>query len=257
MSDNEGGKLDVLAFGAHPDDAELFAGGTLALLARRGYRVGFADLTRGEMSTRGDVPTREKEAAAAAETIGAVQRIVLDLGDGRVRDSDENRLAVVKTLRRYRPSVVMTHYLEDRHPDHLGAHDLLRSACFLSYVGGFEADGERHKVPALVYFFGHERRSQPAPDWVVDVTETFETKLEALRCYKTQFRAPKDESPEKRTFISSPEFWDLIEMTAKRYGLLIESTYAEAFKFQGAAHAGHPFVQMLHSAAATSAPPAG
>lgn len=240
--------LDVLAFGAHPDDIELFAGSTLALLAKRGRTFGMIHMTRGECGTRGSAAIRAEESKKAAEILGAQTHETLDLGDGRICDSDANRKIIVEAIRRHRPQVVMTHYLEDRHPDHPAARELVRSSCFLANVGGYAAEGERHKIAALVYFYGHERRSVAPPDWIVDISETHQLRIDALHAYGTQFGNSDADDPAKQTYISSKPFWDMLETTAKRYGHFIGAEYGEAFAFQDTPHANHPFVRMLNPA---------
>jgi N-acetylglucosamine malate deacetylase 1 len=239
-------RLDLLAIGAHPDDVELFCGGTLALLARMGRRVGLAHLTRGESGTRGSAEIRAKESAEAARALGASSSVTLDLGDGRLADTDHQRKAVVELIRRFRPKVVLTHFEEDRHPDHAAARALVRSAVFFAHVGGYAASGSRHKVGAIAYFHGHEGRGLPPADWIVDVSPVYGLKLEALRAYATQFNAPAvDASP--ATHISSPEFWSRIEITARRYGSMIGAEFGEAFALQDAPHRAHPFIRIFEN----------
>lgn len=236
--------LDVLAIGAHPDDVELFCGGTLALLAGRGLRVGMAHLTRGESGTRGTPQIRAEESRAAAEILGACFVRTLDLGDGRLADNDDQRRAIVDLIRETRPKVLIGHAEEDRHPDHSAAHDLIRFASFLANVGGYDAPGERHEVAATVYFLGHERRCMPPADWIVDISEVYEKKQRALKAYATQFNAPEaDEAP--ATYISSGAFWTRIDVTARRLGALIGADFGEAFQFRDAPHLDHPFVRLF------------
>lgn len=237
-------RLDVLAIGAHPDDVELFCGGTLARLAEQGRRVGIAHLTRGECGTRGSAEIRAEEAAEAARLLGAVQTTILDLGDGRLADDDRRRRAVVELLRQARPSVVLTHLDDERHPDHAATQRLVTSAAFLAHVGGYEAGGQRHRTGAVVFFHGHERRTPPAIDWIVDISGTFPKKRAALGAYGTQFNArPGDAAPP--THISSPAFWTQIEVTARRLGALIGAEFGEAFSFREPAHRDHPFIRLF------------
>jgi N-acetylglucosamine malate deacetylase 1 len=236
--------LDLLAIGAHPDDVELFCGGTLMSLGGEGRRVGLAHLTRGESGSRGSADIRAKEAAEAARILGAATNVTLDLGDGQLADTDDQRKAVVELIRRFRPTVVLTHFEEDRHPDHGATRALVRSAVFFANVGGYDAPGERHGVQALVYFHGHEGRGLPPADWIVDISSVYERKLDALRAYATQFNAPPGDV-EPATYISSAVFWSRIEMTARRYGAMIGAEFGEAFSFQDAPHRDHPFVRLF------------
>lgn len=236
--------LDVLAIGAHPDDVELFCGGTLALLASRGLRVGLAHLTRGECGTRGTPQIRAEESKAAAEILGASFVRTLDLGDGRLADTEEQRRAVVELIRETRPRVLIGHAEEDRHPDHSAAHDLVRFASFLAHVGGYDAPGDRHEVGATVYFLGHERRWLPPADWIVDISGVYNQKQEAMKAYATQFNAPEeDQAP--ATYISSGAFWTRIDVTARRIGALIGAEYGEAFLLRDAPHLDHPFIRLF------------
>lgn len=236
--------LDVLAIGAHPDDVELFCGGTLALLAGRGLRVGMAHLTRGECGTRGTPQIRAEESRKAAEILGVEFVRTLDLGDGRLADSEEQRRAVAGLIRETRPRVLLGHAEEDRHPDHTAAHHLIRFASFLANVGGYDAPGERHEVGATVYFLGHERRWLPPADWIVDISAFYEKKREAIQAYSTQFNAPKeDRAP--ATYISSGEFWKRIDVTARRIGALIGAEFGEAFLLRDAPHRHHPFIRLF------------
>lgn len=239
--------LDVLAIGAHPDDVELFCGGTLALLAARGRRTGILRLTRGESGTRGTPETREKEARAAARALDVAWLRTLDLGDGRLADGEAQRRAVAAVIRESRPRAILTHGMEDRHPDHTAANALVRSAVFLANVGGYDVPGERHETGALVFFQGHERRALPAADWIADISPVYERKLTALRAYGTQFHAPPDDE-EPGTYISSAAFWKRIEATSRRFGALIGSEFGEAFNFQTIAHRDHPFVRLFDGA---------
>jgi len=238
----EASSLDLLAVGAHPDDAELYAGGTLALLARAGLRVGIVDLTRGERATRGTPESRQKEAASAAAVLGLAVRRTLDLGDGQIEATPATRRSVVEALRALRPRVVLFHPAVDRHPDHGRAHTLIREACFFANVGGFPAEGPRHEVAAWGCFCPHEAAFETRPDWIVDVTATFETKRAALEAYATQFNTPPGSGP--TTYIGSPQFWEAIERSARRWGHLIGARYGEPFTLERPPHAEHPFVAL-------------
>ena len=219
--------MEMLAFGAHPDDCELFAGGTLARLSRAGRCVGIVDLTRGEMASRGSPEERAEEMREASKVLGIASRKTLDLGDTRLEVSRDNCLQIVRILRTERPGVVLTHYLRDRHPDHERAYRLVREACFLSDVAGVDTGQERHGVAALYCFPGNMTRMDVTPSFVVDVSDVFEQKLEAIRAYRSQFHNP-DYSGEP-TYISSEAYFDLIRARARVYGDLIGVTFGEAF----------------------------
>ena len=215
---------DVLAFGAHPDDLELAMGGTLIKLKSLGYCVGLVDMTRGERGSRGTAETRKAEALAAFEILGADFRENLDLGDQELVDSPAGRRAVIECIRRHKPSLVFTHYLHDRHPDHEGAAQLVKHAMFLSGAANAEADGEPHTPKRLLHFFSHWMAE---PNVFVDVSEYYEQKIRAAKAYTTQFYDPQ--SSAYATHLSRPEFWADLEARFRFFGTQIGVKYAEAF----------------------------
>lgn len=222
-------RVDVLAVGAHPDDVELGCGGTLALLARRGRRVGILHLTRGEAGTRGTSDERRREAEAAAEALGATALELLSCGDGGLRTGRDEEDAVIAVLRRWRPELVLGPAPSDRHPDHGRAHRLLADACY--YAGLIRrAGGEAHR-PAAV--FSYQQHDPFEPAFIVDVTDGWEAKLAALACYRTQLHQPgEDTGPGDHaavTKVSSPEFRAAVEGRAHHYGLVIGAELGEPF----------------------------
>ena len=235
--------LDCLAVAAHPDDAELFAGGTLALAAARGKRVGILALTRGEAATRGTPEARAEEAAAAAKILGLACRENLALPDGGLESNGEQRRAVVEALRRLRPRVLLTHWREDRHPDHRRAHELVRDAAFYAGVGRFGAEGPRWRIEAIAYFLGNTFQPDTRAEWIVDVTPAWAAKCAALEAYVSQFRAAA-EDPDG-TYIASEGFWREVERRARAWGHRIGGDYAEPFLLETPAHAGHGLVRLL------------
>ncbi|HOE97709.1 MAG TPA: bacillithiol biosynthesis deacetylase BshB1 [Candidatus Sumerlaeota bacterium] len=236
--------IDIVAFGAHADDAELFAAGTLALAARRGRSTAIVDLTRGEMATRGTPETRRREAQAAAGILALTHRETLDLGDGRLTNDHASRVLVASVIRRLRPTLVLTHGREDRHPDHRAAHDLVRDAAFFAYVGEFPADGERWRPAGLAFYLGNSFQPEARADWVVDISATYEIKMQALRAYASQFLADPAQ-PDRATYIASPEFWDAIERRSRLWGHRIGVAHGEPFLLDRPASALHPLVQLL------------
>ena len=179
--------LDVLAVFAHPDDAELLCGGSLAKAARGGGRVGIFDLTRGEAGSAGSPELRAEEAVAASDVLGIVERGNAGLPDSALANTDEARAVVAEHLRLTRPRVVVTHWTQGRHPDHRVAAELVYDACFLAGLKNFaQGAGAPHRPTTLVHATAF-REDAPRPSFVVDVSETFETKLEALACYRSQF----------------------------------------------------------------------
>ncbi|MCX7046702.1 MAG: bacillithiol biosynthesis deacetylase BshB1 [Candidatus Sumerlaeota bacterium] len=219
-------QCDVLAIGAHPDDVELFCGGTIARLVAGGRRVMIADLTSGERGSRGTKEERLVEAAKAAHVLGVARR-QLDCGDTLIENTEANRLQVIRLIRETRPSVVITHDQEDRHPDHRKTHDLVSDAYFYSGVGGIDTGQPRHRPRALFYFIGNHRAQMPRPSFAVDITPFFEKKLESVRVYRSQFFNAEYEGPD--TWIASELFWRRVESRARLFGALIGADLAEAF----------------------------
>ena len=218
---------DALFIGAHPDDVEILAGGTVARMAAAGKKVVVADATEGEMGSRGTVEERREEAAAAAKTLG-VQRTNLLLNDGRISEDLPKAIeAVVRVLREYRPKLVFTHESGDHHPDHNAVSRAVKYACFQSNVLKYETGQERFKPSRLFYFVGSRAKMPETPSFVVDITDSYEKKLEALRCYKSQLANPDYKGPE--TYISSDIAWHMIEMRAGFFGGLISTRYGEGF----------------------------
>lgn len=213
---------DVLAVGAHPDDVELGIGGTLAKLAMQGYSVILLDLTRARLSTRGDIVTREQEAAKAAEILGAKGRINLDLMEGSLLTDPNGLQKLVSTIRNLRPKLVLAPYFEDRHPDHGDASTLVQKAYFWAGVTKFGDDQPPFRPHRVAYYFCH--REGPC-SMVVDVSETFETKLASVRAYRSQFNLEEGETA--NTFLSRPEFIDRVVSRSKNYGMQIGVAYGE------------------------------
>lgn len=223
-------QLDVLAIGAHPDDVELGCGGTVALLARAGRKVGILHLTRGEAGTRGTEELRRLEAAEAAKILGASVLEYMDCGDGSLRTGVEEEDALIALLRRYRPGLVLGPTPVDRHPDHGRAHRLVEAACF--YAGlARRGEGEPHR-PAAV--FSYTQHDPVEPRFIVDVTPVWEVKLRALAAYRSQLHQPDaaagaDERHGPATKVASPEFRKAVEGRARHFGMAINAAFGEPF----------------------------
>ena len=217
-------QLDLLAFGPHPDDVEICCSGTLLKTRAQGYRVGIVDLTAGEMGTRGSREIRAAEAEAATRVLGLDYRECLDLGDGRLRDTYENQLAVVRVLRACRPRLVLIPWKVDDHPDHEHAALIIKAACFMSGMARLDT-GQVHHRPARLLYYAARREFHPS--LVVDVAEYWPQREEAARCYRSQLYDPQ--STEPQTKIASPDFWHHITGRAMYYGQLIGARYGEAF----------------------------
>ncbi len=216
--------VDVLAFSPHPDDAELGCGGTLATLARRGLSFGIVDLTRGEMGTRGTPEIRELESREAARILGARFREALDLGDGGLRTDRAAELHVVETVRRARPRLVLAPLPADRHPDHARAGLLVSQAAWYAGLAKLQTGLPPHRPDHVVFYATYVLAP---PTFLVDVSATFATKLEALRAYRSQFHDPNSHEPE--TYVSSKGFFDGIEARARALGRIANVEYAEGF----------------------------
>ena len=222
-------KLDILAFAAHPDDTELSCSGTLAAHLAKGKTAGVIDLTEGEMGTRGTIEDRRKEAADSAKLLGLSARENLGFRDALFQKDPEHLEAVVRMIRKYRPSIVLANAISDRHPDHGKAADLVREACFLSGLRKFETsdNGQNQEEwrPEAVYHY--IQSIYVKPDIVVDISDHWETKMQAIKCFKTQFFDPSSDEPS--TFISSDGFLKFLEGRAREFGYVIGAEYAEGF----------------------------
>jgi bacillithiol biosynthesis deacetylase BshB1 len=221
--------LDILAIGVHPDDVELGCSGTLMKHIDMGYKVGIIDLTRGEMGTRGTAETRLKEVEASSKILGITVRENLGFEDGFFKNDKEHQLELIKMLRKYRPKIVITNAIRDRHPDHGRSAQLTNDAVFLSGLRKIETvyEGVQQEAfrPQVVYNYIQAYHIEP--QFVVDITPYYERKEKAVLAFSTQFHNP--ESTEPATFISSPEFLDFVKARAMHFGVPIGVKYAEAF----------------------------
>lgn len=222
-------KLDILAFGAHPDDVELGAAATIAKEVSLGKKVGIIDLTQGELGTRGSKELRKTEALRAAKILGVTLRENLKFADGFFVNDKRHQLEVIKLIRKYKPEIVLCNAIEDRHIDHGKGSKLVSDACFLSGLEKIETEfeGEIQKKwrPKLIYHYLQWNNSKP--DFVVDISNFMDVKMEAVFAYTSQFYDPKSKEPE--THISSKNFTDSVYYRAKDLGRLIGVEYAEGF----------------------------
>lgn len=222
--------LDVLAVGAHPDDVELGCGGTVALLAAAGHRVGILHLTRGEAGTRGSEEERRDEARASAEVLGASAVLFLDCGDGRLRNGDDEQDALIALLRRHRPELVLAPTPSDRHPDHGRAHRLVAEASFYAGLAARRVpeapDLPPHRPAALLAYMQHDPFE---PSLVVDVTSVWEVKERALDCYRSQIYQRDGARDLPETKVATRDFRLAVEGRARHFGLMIGATYGEPF----------------------------
>jgi len=222
-------KLDILAFGAHPDDIELSCAGTLALQVSKGYKCGMVDLTRGEMGTRGTPEIRAEEAQEAARLLGIEVRENLGFKDGFFTNDAAHQLEVVKMIRKYRPEIVMANAPTDRHPDHGRGAEVVKTAVFLAGLRKIETelDGEAQEAYRPNLLLHYIQFQNLRPDVIVNIGEHMETKLKAVKAYKSQFYDPGSDEP--KTVISSKNFLDSIVYRAQDMGRLIGAEYGEGF----------------------------
>lgn len=219
--------VDVVAFGAHPDDVELGCGGTLLSLRERGYRFAIVDLTAGEKGSRGTREARAAEAKAAAELMGATARECLGLPDTLVEATAVAIRSAVETIRRWRPRLVIAQNGTDEHPDHAAGAQIVARAAFLSALDNYDAEGEPHRVSRIIRY---SRHTWFQPSFVVDISDFVERKLEAVRCHRSQFT--RDE-PGPKTPISAPDFEDDMRAFWRFHGRGVGALYAEPFSMDG------------------------
>lgn len=220
-------QLDALAIGAHPDDVELGCGGTVALLAQGGRKVGIVHLTRGERGTRGTAAQRLEEARGAARALGATTLDFLDCGDGSLRTGEAEEDALIALLRKYRPKVLLGPTPGDRHPDHGRAHRLVEAAAF--YAGlRRRGEGEAHRPAAVFSYMQHDPFE---PSFIVDVSAGWERKLASLAAYRSQLHqgGAKPSEAEPMTKVATEEFSKAMEGRARHFGNLIGAAYGEPF----------------------------
>ena len=223
-------KLDVLAIGVHPDDVELGCSGTLIKEVKRGKKAGVIDLTQGELGTRGTIETRFQEAEEAARIMGVSVRENLKMRDGFFQNDEAHQLQLIQTIRKYQPEIIIGNILEDRHPDHGRAGQLIYDACFLSGLKQVKTNNEEGREqekwrPKQLLHYLQDRFYEP--DVIIDITEVWEQRLQSIKAYKTQFHNPG--SNEDETYISSPEFLESIIARARLLGKRIGVRFAEGF----------------------------
>lgn len=227
-------KLDILVMSAHPDDAELSCSGTILSYIAQGKKVGIVDFTRGEMGTRGTPEIRLQESNDATKILGLHARENLGLADGFFQNDQASQLILMEVIRRYRPEIVLANALEDRHPDHGKGAKLAIDACFLSGLRMIHTIDSHSKSeqsswrPKHVYHYIQDRYLEP--DFVIDITEHWETKEQSIRAFKSQFFDPTSKEP--NSYISSPDFLSFIQARAQEMGHKIGVKYGEGFQSQ-------------------------
>lgn len=225
-------KLDILAIGAHPDDVELGCSGVVISEIKRGKKVGVLDLTQGELGSRGNVETRYEEATKAAMIMGTHVRENLKIKDGFFKNDEEHQKKLITIIRKYQPEIVLANSLSDRHPDHGRAARLISDSCFLAGLIKIETIDENGGIqqpwkPKYVFHYIQDRYHEP--DIIVDVSDVFEQKMEAVKAYTTQFFNPENEDDGPQTYISTPDFLESIVARARMIGKKIGVKYGEGF----------------------------
>lgn len=225
-------KLDILAIGVHPDDVELGCSGTLINEIKRGKKAGIIDLTQGELGTRGTIETRYEEAAKAAMIIGVQVRENLKMRDGFFKNDEEHQLKLIQSIRKYQPDIIIGNILNDRHPDHGRAGNLISTASFLSGLSKIETKDENGKQqqkwrPSYVLHYMQDWYHEP--DLLIDISDVFEQRMESIKAYTTQFHVTRSAEEGPQTYISTPDFLDSIIARARMLGKRIGVKFAEGF----------------------------
>jgi N-acetylglucosamine malate deacetylase 1 len=222
-------KLDILAFGVHPDDVELSCAGVLLVEKLHGKKTGIIDLTQGELGTRGTAATRKSEAANAAKILGVDVRENLEMADGFFANDEAHQRKIITALRMYQPEIILCNAPKDRHPDHGRSANLVADAAFLSGLSKIEttANGIQQQAWKPKYVFNYIQDRFMNPDFVIDITNVFEQKIEAIKAFTTQFNST--DSKEPQTYISTPDFLDSVVYRHKWFGKMIGVKYAEGF----------------------------
>ena len=224
-------KLDILAIGVHPDDVELSCSGTLINEIKRGKKVGIVDLTEGELGTRGSVETRYQESAQAAMIMGVHLRENLKMRDGFFENNEENKLKLIRSIRKYQPGIVIGNVLHDRHPDHGRAGQLIREACFLSglvKISTKDEEGKEQERWRPTYVLHYIQDWHHEPDFLIDISDSFEQRMKSIEAYASQFHSTNNRN-EPQTYISTPDFMEAIVARARTFGKRIGVKYAEGF----------------------------
>jgi bacillithiol biosynthesis deacetylase BshB1 len=223
-------KLDILVMAAHPDDAEMSCGGTMAIAIEKGRKVGIVDFTKGELGTRGTPEIRAAEAASASQILNISVRENLGFRDGFFKNDEEHQMQLIRVIRRYQPDIVLANAIEDRHPDHGKGAAIAVDACFLSglrMINTYEDDGTLQAAwrPKFLYHYIQDRYIKP--DLVVDISKYWAMKEASIRAYKSQFYDPN--STEPQSYLTSPEFLDFLKARSQEMGHSIGARFGEGF----------------------------
>lgn len=228
-------QIDVIAYAPHPDDAEMACGGMLLKAKDMGYSTGIIDLTQGELSTNGDLPTRKKETKKATEILGLDLRANLEISDGNIKNDQTNRLKVISTIREYRPKIALIPFEKDRHPDHENAYKLLKDSVFLSGLKKLSTEKRSYRPKVVLnYMLGYEFK----PSLVIDISKYYEKKIEAVKAFSSQIYDQTDKK--EKTYISTKYFFDFLMNRDKCFGLKSFTSYAEPYYIEAAIRIDDP-----------------
>ncbi len=219
--------IDVLAFAPHPDDVELYCSGTLARFKKEGFKIGIVDITRGELSSRGTIRTRQKEIEKASKILHVDVRENLEMNDGNIECDTVSRMKIIDVLRRLRPKTVFIPYHKDRHPDHERASKLIRESIFYSGLSKIDLPQYQPYRPQKVFYYMLTYSFKPS--FIVDISDTFDVRLRAINAYSTQFNSPNDNDG-PQTYVSTEQFMQFIIARAQHLGFQIGTKYGEGFK---------------------------
>lgn len=224
-------KIDLLAFAAHPDDIELAAAGTLLKHQKLGYSIGIIDLTQGELGSRGSAELRKKEAEISSKILNLDVRENLKLRDGFFENNEQSKLAIIQVIRKYQPKIVLANAVSDRHPDHGRAAKLVSEACFLSGLIKIETsfNGKQQQAHRPEKIYHYIQDNYLTPDFVVDITEVFEQKKEAINAYSSQFHTENSSNKGVKTPISGSDFQEFLVGRARQFGRIGKCDFAEGF----------------------------
>ncbi len=228
--------LDILAFGAHPDDVEIGIGGTIAVHTARGYRCGIVDLSRGEMASHGTPEERALEGEEAARVLGVEVRECAGLPDSFIKSDEESQEKVIELVRKYSPKIVLCPYYEDNHPDHINGSLLVKEACHLAGLSKYPAQGRPYRPEKLFYYFLGKTAD---PTLLIDISSHVDIKWKAIACHKSQFSLPSDTRAE--TLVNSPLFIQYLKSRDQFFGSLIRVPYAEGLIPEGKMSLPHLF----------------
>jgi len=238
--------VDVLAIGSHPDDIEISCGGTVASLVKQGYNVAIADVTEGEMGTRGTKDIRAKEAQRAAKILGVSSRHNLEIPDSNIEISQANIVKLVSLIRELQPKILLIPHSVERHPDHVHTHILCKEAWF--YAGLTKLATKRNGKVQAAYrpdsYFEYMQWHHFTPTFIVNISDSFATKMESIRAHASQFHNPKSKEPQTR--LSRPDFFDRVETDDKFYGQRIGVQYGEPFYSYASIGVRNPFDLLMN-----------